>query len=464
MWALDLGTGLPVSFQTRGPLVAAAMHERGGTMKRNALQDLILWKSHSSRKPLLLRGARQTGKTWLIQEFGKTCFDDCLVIDFMRDAAARTLFEQDLDPRRILRDIELRYGRSIHPETTLLAFDEIQEAPRGITALKYFCEEAPEYPLIAAGSYMGIATRRKGESFPVGKVDECTLHPLSFCEFTRAVAGDPLADALEAADMPALAGVGDRLQQLLRSYYVVGGMPEAVAAFAETGDFLESRRIQQLIVTSYEDDFSKHAPGRILERMRMAWRSLPAQLAHENRRFVYGAVRPGARARDFEESLQWLRDYGVVSRVPRVNALRHPPNSYEDGSAFKLLCVDVGLLGALADLDPAIVLERSRLFTEFKGALTEQYVEQQLVALGLAPCYWSSPSGNAETDLAYSQRGAVIPIEVKAAENLKSKSLKAACQKFSLPRAVRTSLSPYRDEGWLVNIPLWAIGAVEKLA
>ncbi len=433
-------------------------------MQRELMEELVAWKKRPNRKPLLLQGARQTGKTWLLEEFAKREFGDAMKIDFMYDEPMRSLFDQDLDPMRIIRQIELRFGRTVVPGRTLLIFDEIQEAPRGLTSLKYFCEKTREYPVVAAGSYRGVAPRRKGESFPVGKVDRLTLKPMGFPEFLRAVAGDPLADALESADMGLLAGAEDLLRQRLGEYVVVGGMPEVVESFRQTGHLAEARRLQLHILEDYVADFGKHAPARILERMRLVWRSLPGQLARKNKKFVYGAVRPGARARDFEECLQWLVDYGAVCKVPRVSALRLPLLGYEDMSGFKLFCCDVGLLGALSALDPAVVLEESRLFTEFKGAMTEQYVAQELFRLGFAPAYWSSDTGGAKTDFSIAFKGIVLPIEVKAGENLQSKSLKYACEKFGLDRRVRASLSPFRDEGQLINIPLWAIGQIAKLA
>ena len=427
------------------------------------MRELVAWKGRPNRKPLLLRGSRQTGKTWLMEEFGREQFDSVVKIDFMYDESTKALFEQDLDPARIIKRIELSSGEVIDPESTLLVLDEIQEAPRGLTSLKYFCEKAPEYHVIAAGSYMGIAMSRDGESFPVGKVDELTLRPMGFCEFIRAIDGDSLADAIQDADVSLLSCVSDKLERRLKDYFVVGGMPEVVETFKETGNYREARRLQALILDAYDADFGKHAPARILERMRLVWRSLPRQLAHENRRFVYGAARPGARARDFEESIQWLVDYGAVSKVPRVSALKVPLASYEDLGAFKLFCSDVGLLGALSGLDPTAVFEGSRLFTEFKGALTEQYVGQELRLLGFEPVYWSSDTGTAETDFAVQLAGSVVPIEVKAGENLQAKSLKVACEKFGLERALRTSLSAYRDEGRLVNVPLWLVSQAPKL-
>lgn len=432
-------------------------------MRRLLMDDLVAWKANPNRKPMLLRGARQTGKTWLMEEFAKREFGDFVKIDFMYDDSARSMFDQDLDPSRIIRQIELRTGRSVDPERTLIIFDEIQEAPRGLTSLKYFCERARQYHIIAAGSYMGMALRRKGESFPVGKVDQLTLRPLCFSEFVRAVAGDPLADALESANLSDLSPLSDVLERCLREYFVVGGMPEIVDAYRREGDLAEARRLQRQILESYDADFSKHVPGRILERMRLVWNSLSGQLARENKKFLYGAVRAGARARDFEECLQWLSDYGVVHRTPRVSALRLPLLGYEDVSAFKLFCVDVGLLGALSNLEPTVVLDGGRLFTEFKGALTEQYVAQQLYCGDFSPTYWSSDTGTAETDFCVEFQGKVLPIEVKAGENLRSKSLRVACEKFGLEKAMRTSLSPYRDDGWLVNVPLWAVGQFDQL-
>lgn len=432
-------------------------------MRRLLMDDLVSWKSSPNRKPLLLRGARQTGKTWLMEAFAKQEFRDYVKIDFMYDESAQSLFGQDLDPQRIIRQMQLRYGRTIDPEQTLIIFDEIQEAPRGLTSLKYFCEQARQYHIVAAGSYMGVSIRREGESFPVGKVDQLTLYPLCFSEYVRALAGDPLADALENSQMEDLAALSDTLERHLKEYFVIGGMPEIVSAHQQGAGFAETRRLQQQILDSYDADFSKHAPSRILERMRLVWKSLPGQLARENKKFVYGAVRPGGRARDFEESLQWLLDYGAIAKVPRVSALRLPLASYEDLSAFKLFCTDVGLLGALADLDPAAVLDGSRLFTEFKGALTEQYVAQELRRKRYQPVYWSSDTGTAETDFCIALNGRPIPIEVKAGENLRSKSLRVACDKFELDKALRTSLSSYRNDGWLTNVPLWAIGQFEKL-
>ncbi|MBQ9057926.1 MAG: ATP-binding protein [Atopobiaceae bacterium] len=433
-------------------------------MLRDAMTDLKAWKDKGQRKPLLLRGARQTGKTWLLKEFGRSEFDSLAYVDLLASSRAREVFNRDFDIPRIVSALSVESGTKIEAGKTLIVLDEIQEAPRALTALKYFCQDAPDYHVAAAGSYLGIA-KHEGVSFPVGKVNMLSLEPMSFLEFLDATEEGAAAEALRergaAGIDPALFG---KMEQLLREYLFVGGMPEAVGSFVAERDYSAVREVHNEILDAYDLDFSKHAPARILERMRLVWEGLPAQLAKESKKFVYGAVRPGGRARDFKESIQWLADYGAVRRVSRVSALRVPLLAYRDEGAFKLFCVDVGLLGALSHLQPSVLLEGSRLFTEFRGALTEQYVCQQLVACGMQPAYWSSDTGRAEVDFAVELDGEPVPIEVKAAENLQSKSLKVARDRFELKRCVRASLSGYRDEGWLANIPLWAIASLGSSA
>ena len=425
-------------------------------MERELMNGLLEWKTSPNRKPLLLYGARQVGKTWLLEDFGRREYESFVRVDFQKEASLRAAFQRDLDVERIVREIALRKNAAIDPANTLLILDEIQEAPGALTSLKYFREDMPELHVAAAGSYMGIA-QHEGESFPVGKVDSLTLRPMGFVEFLKACGHGALAAAIRERDFAAIEhSARDLVEEQLRNYLFVGGMPEAVLAFTQNGSFDAARDVQLQIASDYDGDFSKHAPARLLERMRLVWRSLPSQLSRENKRFVYGAVRKGARAKDLEESIQWLRDYGVVQKVPRVTALRAPLAGYEDLSAFKLFCVDVGLLGALADLPAHAVIEGSRLFTEFKGSLTEQYVMQELLLLGAAPYYWSAENATSEVDFAVGISGRVVPIEVKSAENLRARSLRVACEKFAIPKGVRTSLSGYRDDGWLVNIPLWA--------
>ncbi|PKU89499.1 ATPase [Bifidobacterium pseudolongum subsp. globosum] len=425
-------------------------------LTRTITQDLDRWYRSSNRKPLLLRGARQTGKTWIVNAFGASHFDHVARIDFMRDVDARALFDGNLTTDTLLRSIEIYTGVPVRAESTLIFLDEIQECPRAITALKYFCEDAPDYHVVATGSYMGIS-RHEDASFPVGKVDMLTLHPLTFAEFLANAGQSALADLIREGDIASIpAAFSPRLADLLKTYMMVGGMPEVVLAHLNGASAHETRAQQLAILDSYDLDFSKHAPTRLLERIRLVWRSLPAQLAKENRRFVYGVVRPGARARDFEESLMWLEDYGIITRVPCVSALRAPLSSYADPAVFKLFVSDIGLLGALADLDPAVVLNGSAIFTEFKGALTEQLVCQQLVAQQYAPYYWANPQGQAEVDFALEQYGTIYPIEVKAAVNLRAKSLHVACDRFRLDHAFRMAMTDYRDEGWITNFPLWA--------
>ena len=425
-------------------------------LTRTITDDLTRWKNNPQRKPLLLRGARQTGKTWIVNAFGTAHFEHVACIDFMRDTDARALFDGNLTTDTLLRNIEIYTGVPIHADTTLIFLDEIQKCPRALTSLKYFCEDAPEYHIIATGSHMGVA-RHEDASFPVGKVDMLTLHPLTFTEFLANSGQSALADLISSGDVASVPSpFSTRLIELLKTYMIVGGMPAVVLAHMNGASAQETRANQHSILDAYDLDFSKHAPPRLLERIRLVWRSLPAQLAKENRRFVYGVVRPGARARDFEESLMWLHDYGVITRVPYTSALRSPLASYADPSTFKLFVSDVGLLCALANLDPALVLDGSALSTEFKGSLTEQFVCQQLVAQRFTPYYWANPQGQAEVDFAVEQHGRIYPIEVKATINLKAKSLHVACDRFHLDRAFRMAMTSYRDEGWVVNLPLWA--------
>lgn len=434
-------------------------------LQRTLMNNLTQWKDGVHRKPLLLRGARQTGKTWITEKFGATHYDAIARIDFMRNTAAQRLFDNDLDPHRIIRLLSAMTGTAIHPERTLIIFDEVQECPRALTSLKYFCEEAPEYHLIATGSYMGLATHRE-ESFPVGKVDLLTLHPLTFEEFLHNAGETLLADELRQGRLDDLDSVfGPKLCDLLKLYMFVGGMPEAVTRYLESEDLQATRDVQHAILDTYDSDFSKHAPLRILERLRLTWHSIPAQLARENRKFVYGLVRAGARARDFEECLQWLRDYGIITKVSCVSAIRKPLSGYAQLDAFKIYAVDTGLLGALADLDASTIIDGDRLFTEFKGALTEQYVCQQLVGSGFEPYYWANPNprGNAEVDFVISAHDETIPAEVKANTNLRAKSLHVAMEKYELETSIRTSLAGYRDEGWVINVPLWAIESIDAL-
>ncbi len=431
-------------------------------MRRFALEKLEQWKGRKDRKPLLIRGARQVGKTWLMKTFGQKAFAKTAYINFDNNAAMRAVFDGDYDVRRLFAAFQIECGFKINSADTLIILDEIQEVPKALASLKYFCENAPEYTILAAGSLLGVADRQ-GTGFPVGKVMFLDLYPMSFSEFLLATGNEALQDTLKGGDWPLITAMKTKYVDLLRQYYFVGGMPEAVGQFAETGDFAAVREIQERLLIAYENDFSKHAPTEIVPRIRLVWNSIPAQLAKANRKFFYGSLKTGARAKDFELAIQWLYDAGLVYRIERVSKPKMPLASYANGG-FKLYTVDVGLLAAKSGLDVRTLLEGSRVFTEFKGALTEQFVQQQMRAeLSATPFYWSAERGDAEIDLLFQQGLKIIPVEVKAAENLKAKSLAVYRDRFQPAVSVRVSMSDYRDEGWLINCPLYAVGQIEKM-
>jgi len=426
-------------------------------MNRTLLENLKHWKSSTTRQPLILRGARQVGKTWLMKEFAKTEYEDFIYVNFEFDEDMKTLFDADLNPERILLHLKAFSGIEAKPHTTLIIFDEIQEANRGLTSLKYFSENAPEYHLIAAGSLLGI-TLHKHISFPVGKVDFLDLYPLNFCEFLCAIGQESFAKLLKTDDFQIITSFKTKYTEWLRQYYYVGGMPAAVVSFAEKKDFVETRNIQKKILDAYESDFSKHAPAEIVPRIRLVWNSILPQLAKENRKFVYAKIQKGARAREFELAMAWLLDCGLIKQVFRVTKPDLPLKAYLDFSAFKLFMGDVGLMAAMAELDAKTLLKGSKIFEEFKGALTEQFVFQQLIQNGgLVITYWASDSLKAEIDLLVQYSNEIIPVEVKASENLQAKSLKTFCKKYNTKTAIRTSLSDYRKETWHTNVPLYAI-------
>jgi predicted AAA+ superfamily ATPase len=432
-------------------------------MKRTEISYLLKWKASSSRKPLIIRGARQVGKTWLMKEFGRQQYEACAYINFESNPALKTLFTDNFDITRILTALQIETGITIQPGNTLIILDEIQEASGALTSLKYFQENAPEYHIIAAGSLLGVALSGK-TSFPVGKVDFLDLYPFDFLEFLEAMNQQPLVDLLKKQDWTLIKTFRSRYIELLKQYYYVGGMPEAVLSFSQRTDFKEVRDIQKRILIAYEQDFSKHAPNDIVPRIRMLWNSIPAQLAKENRKFIYGLIRQGARAREYEMAMSWLLDCGLIHKVNNVDKPGIPLKAYEDMSAFKLFLVDVGLLAAMADLDVKTLLEGNNIFEEFKGALTEQYVLQQLVSRKEAGIYyWSPENARSEIDFLIQYAGNVVPIEVKAEENLKSKSLRVYCDKFNPKTAIRTSMSDFRKEDWMVNLPLYTISEVFEM-
>ena len=431
-------------------------------MERSAIHRLRKWKEEVNRKPLIIRGARQVGKTWLMQYFGKTCYSNTAYINFENNIRMQNLFQGDMDVQRILTGLQIESGSPID-SGTLLILDEIQEVPRALNSLKYFYENRPELHVLAAGSMLGVALH-PDTSFPVGKTEFLNLYPLSFTEFLHAGENHNLLELLESKDFSMITTFRSKYIDLLKQYMFTGGMPEAVLTFLQTKDYSRVREVHDNLLAAYEQDFSKHAPVNVVPRIRLIFHSLPAQLARENRKFIFGLVREGARAREFELALQWLLDSGLLSQIFRVTKPGIPLKAYQDMKAFKIFLVDIGLLGALSGLDPVSLLEGNRVFQEFKGALTEQFVLQQLLTEdNISPYYWSAKKGTAEVDFLIQHKGGIYPIEVKASENLKAKSLQSFSRQFSPDKSVRISMSDYRDEGWLVNLPLYACSLVPSI-
>ena len=426
-------------------------------MYRIAIEKLYRWKESRRRKPLIIRGARQVGKTWLMKEFGRSAYRDMIYINFDSNSRMAELFASDLNTDRLIMGIELYAGKKIDPDSTLLIFDEVQEVPRALSSLKYFYENAPQYHIICAGSLLGIALH-EGTSFPVGKVDFLELYPLSFREFLMAVTGTQFAKLLDSQDYKMITSFKQIYIEALKQYYFIGGMPEAVENFTEERDFYEVREVQKRILEAYEQDFSKHAPLEIVPKIRMVWNSIPSQLAKENKKFLYGLVREGGRAKEYETAIMWLCDCGLVYKIERVKGGGIPLKAYVDQKAFKLFVVDVGLLGCMTGLSPKILLDGNDLFTEFKGALTEQYVCQQLKTLeNLSIYYYTNDRGSCEVDFVVDTGERTVPVEVKAEVNLKAKSLKTYYEKYQPEISIRTSMADYRPEEWLMNLPLYAI-------
>lgn len=429
-------------------------------MERSIITQLKAWKQSPLRKPLILAGARQVGKTYILREFGKREYENVAYINCDNNPAVAGLFAEDYDMKRVLLVIGALTGQTITPGRTLIILDEIQELPRGLSALKYFCEQAPEYHVAVAGSLLGVAMHR-GESAPVGKADIIRMGPMSFVEYLMARGETQLTQILLSRDWPTIAMLHDRLTKLLREYYFVGGMPEAVSTFLKTNDANEVRRVQNDILYLYRSDMSKHVSADEATRISMVWQSIPSQLARENKKFVYGAVRKGARAKDFETAIQWLMDAGLIYKVPRVREVGMPLKFYEDLNAFKIFMLDVGLLGALSEMAPALMLMSNNVMTGSKGAFTENYVLCQLKALpDIATYYYSREDSRMEVDFVAQHQGRIIPIEVKAEENLRSKSLRAFMDRHEDLHAVRFSMSPYREQGWMTNYPLYAVQAI----
>ena len=432
-------------------------------MYRNKIKELIQWKNSKNRKPLIIRGARQVGKTWLMQEFGKSYYEKYAYINFDSNSRMEELFSTDFDIERIIQGLKIESGINIEPENTLIIFDEIQETPKALTSLKYFYENANEYHIVAAGSLLGVAMH-EGTSFPVGKVDFLDLYPLNYEEFLEALGEKELVNLINNQNIELINIFADKFKNYLKQYLFIGGMPEIVFDYVQNKDFNSVRNKQERLLEAYEQDFSKHAPNNIVPRIRQLWNNIPTQLAKENKKFIYGLVKQGARAREYEVALSWLIDCGLVYQINRVKDCKIPLVAYQDFNAFKLYLLDVGLLCAMAQIDAQTIIDGNSIFVEFKGALTEQFVLTELKANTNVPIfYWSSETGIAEVDYIVQIGKNNVPIEVKSNENLQSKSLKNFVQKYNTKINIRTSMSNYRKEDWLINIPLYLIGKISNL-
>lgn len=432
-------------------------------MYREKIKELEKWKKSKDRMPLIIRGARQVGKTWIMKEFGKNNYKKVAYVNFDGNNRMERLFESDYDINRIIQGLKIETKVDIDEEDTLIIFDEIQEVPKALTSLKYFCENARQFHIIAAGSLLGVALH-EGTSFPVGKVDFIDLYPLNFQEFLLAIGEEDLVNILNEKDWNLISVFKDKFISYLREYYFIGGMPAAVNKYIETKDYRQVRKVQLKLLQAYEEDFSKHAPSEIVPRLKMLWNSIPAQLAKENKKFIYGLIKEGARAKEYELALSWLIDCGLIYKIDRINKPNIPLIAYQDTSAFKLYILDVGILGAMTRIDEKILLEGNEIFTEFKGSFTEQFVLTELKSNKDIPIfYWSAERATAEIDFLIQLGIDVIPIEVKSSENLQAKSLKAFIEKYNTIKNIRTSMSDYRKEEKLINIPLYSIGNIEKI-
>jgi predicted AAA+ superfamily ATPase len=432
-------------------------------MKRKAIQELINWKNKTGKKPMIIQGARQVGKTWLMQEFGRLHYKQTVYINFDNNDRMRDSFNVDLDVKRLVSSLELEAGFKIAPENTLIIFDEIQECPRALTSLKYFNENAPQYNIVAAGSLLGVA-HHSGTGFPVGKVEFMNLYPLSFEEFAEALGKERFIGLTKKKDFQMIATFKSSFLELLRQYCYIGGMPAVVQHFVDNSDFNAVREIQLQIIEAYEKDFSKHIPANTVAKIRLLWKSIPAQLTKENKKFIYGIIKEGARAKEFETALAWLRDCGLIYKVHKIKKPALPVVAYEDFYAFKLFILDVGLLGALTNLEAVTMIEGNKIFEEFKGAIAEQYVLQQLKTIKHLPVfYWTNDTSRSEIDFIIQLGSNVVPVEVKSSTNLKAKSLKNYREEFKPGISIRTSTADYKETDKLYDIPLYMIENVEEL-
>lgn len=431
-------------------------------MYRKAIEKLITWKEDLDRKPLIVNGARQVGKTWLLQEFGKKCYTKTAYINMDRNPRMEKLF-YDFDTDRLIQGFKAETGIDIEPENTLIILDEIQEIPEAITSLKYFCENAREYHIVVAGSLLGVSTH-KGVSFPVGKVNFLNLYPLNFEEYLIAIGKESLVELIEKNNIDMIKVFSDKYKGLLREYYYIGGMPEVVESYVKYKDYNRVRKIQNEILLAYEKDFSKHVPEKELPKVIQIWNNFNTQLARENKKFIYGALKPSARASEYENAINWLVDSGLMYKINRVTNCKIPLEGYIDYNAFKLYFLDVGLLSAKNNLNLQTILEGNKIFTEYKGSLTEQYVLEELKSNYNIPItYWSNDAGQAEADFVIQYKNEIIPIEVKAEENLQAKSIKVLVEKYKTKYNVRASMSDYKENNWITNIPLYFISNIGKI-
>ena len=429
-------------------------------MYRSAIKKLKEWKDKEDRKPMILMGARQVGKTWIMKEFGKNEYAKVAYISFYNNDRMNDVFDMDFDVDRIIMNLNIESGVTITPNDTLIILDEIQNAPKALESLKYFCEDANEYHVIAAGSLLGVAVH-ENVSFPVGKVDMLDLYPFSFREFLLAMDEKSLVMALDTKDFSIIDNFSDKFLFWLKNYYYIGGMPAVVDSFRRNKDYVKARQIQKDILRQYEQDFGKHVDAKNLPRIRMVWQSIPIQLAKENKKFFFGQIKKGARSSDFEIAIQWLMDSGLIYKVNRVNEPHMPLKAYINMSAYKLFILDIGLLGALSDLPAKTILEKDEIFVEFKVAFTEQYVLQQLICdTQYTPYYYGTDKSTFEQDFMIQMEDMIVPIEVKAEGNVHSQSLKVYCEKYHPKKAVRFSTLKYVDQGWMVNIPLYAVSTL----
>lgn len=432
-------------------------------MKRYALQYLINWKNNKNHKPLLVYGARQVGKTWLMEEFGKTCFSDYCLVNLEINERIANVFCKTMDPREILAALEMEMHKKITPDT-LIILDEIQACPKAITSLKYFCEIMPEYYVIAAGSLLGVAIHN-GVSFPVGKVESLYLYPMTFCEFLDAIGEDRICETINSRNFTLIEMFKDKIIDYLKLYFYIGGMPEVVKNYVEQKDFQLVRTIQNRILNDYKEDFSNHIPKEIYTQVTMLWESIPRQLAKENKKFVYKEVSgDNARAKKYDPAIQWLKDSGLIYQIYRLSKPAMPIEAYKEYNVFKLFMSDIGLLSAKSNLDIRVLLEGSKVFTEFKGAITEQYVLQEIKAKqDINVAYWANENGQAEIDFVVQVGSKIMPVEVKAGINLKAQSLNAYRNKFNPDCSVRTSLADYKVSDNLYDIPLYMIELIDKI-